>query len=134
MLMQRMGADRKTGTMEKTLGPLLTGADRKGAYWLPSQTDHGVLDAVMEQGGSVSDLMAALAIAGTRHRAEGGPSGRGGGRGDQSYRMSAEEEEERMANYGFTKDEVMELDAQGVDPWDVNARVGALVYARHVKG
>lgn len=123
-----MGADRKTGTMEKTLGPLLTGADRKGAYWLPSQTDHGVLDA---EGGSVSDLMAALAISGTRQRAEDGLSSfkrREGGRHGQSYRMSAKEEE-RMENYGFTEAEVMELDAQGVDPWDANAWVRALVYA-----
>ena len=37
------------------------------------------------------------------------------------------EMEERMANFGFTEDEIMELACQGVKPWDDDAWVSVLV-------
>jgi hypothetical protein len=36
---------------------------------------------------------------------------------------------ERMDNYGFTEDEVMELLSQGVKPWDDDAWVSVLWHA-----
>lgn len=73
---------------------------------------------------------------------DGRPSGPGGGRNigrggrGQILQFNNEEEwdswvEERMdvGNYGFTEDEEMELLAQGVKPWDDDARVSALVRA-----
>lgn len=35
----------------------------------------------------------------------------------------SDEEEQRMNNFGFTEDEVMELLCQGVKPWDDDAWV-----------
>lgn len=63
-----------------------------------------------------------------------GPSrrGRGKGRGEMRVRRVEEydefdsEMEERMANFGFTDDDVMELACQGVKPWDDDAWVSKL--------
>ena len=48
---------------------------------------------------------------------------------DSRYEEFEWEEEERMANFGFTHDDVMELAMQGVKPWDENAWVSNLVPA-----
>jgi hypothetical protein len=45
---------------------------------------------------------------------------------DKSDEIKAEMEE-RMANFGFTEDEIMELACQGVKPWDDDAWVSVLV-------
>lgn len=66
-----------------------------------------------------------------------GPSrrGRGKGRGGRRGRRVAEyngfdsEDDERMANFGFTEDDMMELACQGVKPWDDDAWVSHLVSA-----
>lgn len=73
---------------------------------------------------------------------DGRPSGPGGGRNigrggrGQILQFNNEDEwdswvEERMnvGKYGFTEDEEMELLAQGVKPWDDDARVSAPVWA-----
>jgi len=65
----------------------------------------------------------------------GGPirRGRGKGRGGRRGRRVEEydefdsESDERMANLGFTEDDVMELAMQGVKPWDDDAWVSFLV-------
>jgi hypothetical protein len=64
-----------------------------------------------------------------------GPSrrGRGKGRGGRRGRRIEEydefdsEDDERMANFGFTHDDMMELACQGVKPWDDDAWVSNLV-------
>lgn len=63
---------------------------------------------------------------GSRGRGRGKGKGRRGGRLDQYDEMDSEVEE-RMANFGFTEDEVMELLCQGVKPWDDDAWVSDLV-------
>ena len=67
----------------------------------------------------------------------GGPSrrGRGKGKGGRRERRIVEydefdpEEDERMANFGFTQDDMMELACQGVKPWDDDAWVSNMVSA-----
>ena len=55
--------------------------------------------------------------------------GRGGRRGRQidEYDEFDSEEDERMENFGFTQDDIMELAMQGVRPWDEDAGVSNLV-------
>ena len=64
-----------------------------------------------------------------------GKGGRGKGRGGRPERRIDEydefdsEDDERMANFGFTQDDMMELACQGVKPWDDDAWVSNLVSA-----
>ena len=66
---------------------------------------------------------------GLRRRGRG--KGKGGRRGRRldlnKYDEMDSEVEERMANFGFTEDEVMELACQGVKPWDDDAWVSVLI-------
>jgi len=65
----------------------------------------------------------------SKHVRASGPSrrGRGRGRGGRRGRRIEEydefnsEEDERMDNFGFTQDDMMELACQGVKPWDDDA-------------
>ncbi len=70
-----------------------------------------------------------------------GPSRRGRGKGKgrggrheryigSRYEEFPWEEEERMANFGFTEDDVMELAMQGVKPWDDDAWVSTIIWFR----
>lgn len=138
--MHDLGADRDARKMDGDLGRLLSGADRKGEYHLPSAADFAAVEAISRPGATLEEIMAALAIRGPesgmvggserggRGRGRGqvrgrGRGGAGGGRRGRSHGMSSHEEDERMANYGFTNDEVMELLSQGVKPWDDDAWV-----------
>jgi hypothetical protein len=64
-----------------------------------------------------------------------GKGSRGKGRGGRHERRIEEydefdsDEDERMANFGFTQDDMMELACQGVKPWDDDAWVSNLVSA-----
>jgi hypothetical protein len=85
------------------------------------------------------DVAVASAVYGgsSRRGSRGGPGrernrgkGRKGGkRGGERFREDEldEETEERLANFGFTEDEVMELLSQGVKPWDDDAHVSVLL-------
>jgi hypothetical protein len=76
---------------------------------------------------------------GNQASSRGGGRGRGQGKGEggrrgrrldlelDQYDEMDSEADERMANFGFTEDEVMELACQGVKPWDDDARVSVLV-------
>jgi hypothetical protein len=57
--------------------------------------------------------------------------GRGGRRGRriEEYDEFDSDEDERMANFGFTEDDMMELACQGVKPWDDDAWVSNPVSA-----
>ena len=73
-----------------------------------------------------------LGIAPSRSRRVQHRGGRKGGRGRRRFEQYDEfdsEAQERMDNYGFTEDEVMELLSQGVKPWDEDASVSVLVSA-----
>jgi hypothetical protein len=60
--------------------------------------------------------------------ARGGMEGGRGKRFDK-YDEFDSEEDERMANFGFTEGDLMELACQGIKPWDDDARVSNLVSA-----
>jgi hypothetical protein len=76
---------------------------------------------------------------GNQASSRGGGRGRGQGKGEggrrgrrldlelDQYDEMDSEADERMANFGFTEDDVMELACQGVKPWDDDARVSVLV-------
>jgi hypothetical protein len=66
-----------------------------------------------------------------RGRGKGRGRGTGGRRGGRRFQDDEVDEdpeiEERMANFGFTEDDVMELLCQGVKPWDEDAHVSVLI-------
>jgi hypothetical protein len=65
---------------------------------------------------------------GRRQRGQGkGKGGRRGRRLDLDQYDEMDSEGERMANFGFTEDELMELACHGVKPWDDDAWVSVLV-------
>lgn len=99
---------------------------------------HWRVDALRAFSNAVEDGCDAISkrcSRGGRGRGRGHSAGRGGmGRSgwhsglDVDDFDDSDEEEQRMNNFGFTEDEVMELLCQGVKPWDDDAQVSTFSF------
>ena len=84
--------------------------------------DVALASAAFESSGSSSS--SSRGTRGRRGRGRGKGKSRGGRHGGQQFYDEMDSEmEERMANFGFTEDDVNELLCQGVKPWDDDAWV-----------